>query len=258
MLALNYNKSERSFLKFIRIGTFLTFIAINLRFIVGDIIKPLILFDILQPRKHGHHFEFHTPSLPDMCGDVITIILFVAAYFFMNSTHVKEKIGDIAFGYCDAEDSAKNSIMKRKDYVLWGKNIFYLAAVGFLFYFFSKYVLTPYMEVFFLEEAESGNLFVGLKITNSVIRLFADLVLVYTYCKYIGAGKHFKPIFYSFFLLRDLLFTNIFGFFHTIDLEMAAPVLDGIFPILLIYATISYILQQKPEETYRIPQTIKH
>ncbi|MCF6150569.1 MAG: hypothetical protein E3K37_18220 [Candidatus Kuenenia sp.] len=264
MLAINYNAKEKAFLQLIRIGTFLTFIAINLKFIVADIIKPLILFDILQLGGHhnstnifikfvnGHHFEFHTPSFPDMCGDIVAIILFAASYLFMNSTSVKDKIGDIAFGYCDSENAAKNSIMKIRDCILWGKNIFYLAAVGFLFYFFSKYILTPCLEVFFLEEAEAGSLFISLKIFNSVIRLFADLILVYTYCKYIGAGKHFQPIFYSFFIIRDLLFTNLLGFSHKFDLEMAAPVLDIMFPVLLIYAIISYISKDKSEKPYEM------
>lgn len=252
MLARSYNAKERAFLQFIRIGAFLSFVAINLKFIVGDVIKPLILFDILQFGGHGHHFEFHTPSLPDMCGDIVTIILFAASYLFMNSTSVKDKIGDIAFGYCDNENTAKNSIMRLRDCILWGKNIFYLAAVGFLFYFFSKYILTPYLEVFFLEETEAGSFFIVLKIINSVIRLFADLILVFTYCKYIGASKYFQPIFYSFFIIRDLLFTNLLGFSQKIDLEMAAPILDVMFPLLLIYAIISYISKDKSEKPYKV------
>lgn len=252
MLAKNYAAKEKAFLQTLRIGIFLTFLAINLKFIIGDIIKPLILFNVLQFGGHGHHFEFHTPSLPDICGDVLIIILFLAAYLLMNSATVRDKIGDIAFGFCDAKGSKKDSLMRIRDYVLWGKNIFYIAAAGFLLYFFSKYLLKPWLEVFFTEEAEAGTFFVALNITNSAVRLFADLILVYAYCKYIGASKHFKPIFYSFFFLRDLLFTNLLGFIHKIDLEMVAPALDVMFPLLLIYAIMSYILKKPSEKPYGV------
>jgi len=246
--ARNYSTKEKKFLQIIRIGTFLTFVAINLKFIVVDIIKPLELFNILQFGGYGRHFEFHMPSLPDICGDILAIILFVTAYLFMNSTSVRDKIGDIAFGFCNAKGTEQDSLMRMRDYVLWGKNIFYLSTAGFLFYFFSKYVLTPCLEVFFFEETKTETSFLVLNIINNVIRLFADLILVYTYCKYIGASKHFKPVFYSFFFLRDLLFTNLLGFLHKYDLEIVAPTLDVIFPLLLIYAIISYIIKTKSEE----------
>lgn len=48
MLAKNYAAKEKAFLQTLRIGIFLTFLAINLKFIIGDIIKPLILFNVLQ------------------------------------------------------------------------------------------------------------------------------------------------------------------------------------------------------------------
>lgn len=55
MLAADFTDEEKDRLKNIRIGALFTFIAVISRFIVGDIIRPLILFDVIQPGGHGHY-----------------------------------------------------------------------------------------------------------------------------------------------------------------------------------------------------------
>lgn len=246
MLAADFTDKEKARLKNIRIGAFFTFIAVLLRFIVGDIIKPLILFDVIQPGGHGHHrYEFHTPNLPDMCGDIITIILFGLAYMFMASSSSKKAIRGIMYASCDANNESHNSILETRDYILQMRNIFYVAVIGFGMYFFSKYVFTTGLEVFFSEEAESEGLPFIFNILNGAIRLCASLAFVYAYCKYLNVHRHIKIMLYVFFFLRNLLLTNILGLVHEYDVELVAPVLDALLPCILVYSVFTHISTSK-------------
>lgn len=246
MLAIGFSKQEKSLIRNIRIGAFLTFIGINLRFIVGEIIKPLILFDVLQPGGHSHHrYEFHTPNLPDMCGDFITIVILAFAYFFMTSSSFKKNIKGMMYSSCDKSYKYHESIRKIRDYLIDAKNIFIVTAVGFGLYFFSKYALTIGLEAFSSEESESEGIPHILNIFNHAIKLLASLAFVYAYCKYISANRLIKPVLYTFFFIKSLLLTNVLGFVHEFDLEMIAPVLDVMLPWILIYSTIDFIARVK-------------
>ena len=85
-----------------------------------------------------------------------------------------------------------------------------------------------------------------LRIVNDAIKLLA--AFVYAYCKYIGASRFIKPVLYSFFLLKNLLLTNLLGFNHGFDLEMLGPVMDALMPGLLIYMTIDFVVRTRAVE----------
>lgn len=249
MLAVNFNKREKALIRSLRFGAFLTFMGINMRFIVGEIIKPLILFGFLQPGGYSHNrYEFHVPSMPDMCGDVITIILLTIAYLFMTSTGFKSNIRGMMYGSCDKEDAHHESIKKIRDYIITVKNIFIATAIGFGLYFFSKYAFTTGLEAFLPDESELNGITYLLRILNDAIKLLAAFAFVYAYCKYIGASRFIKPILYSFFLLKNLLLTNLLGFNHGLDLEMLGPALDALMPGLLIYITIDFVVRTRAVE----------
>lgn len=250
MLVADFTDQEKARLKNIRIGALFTFIAVILRFIVGDIIKPLILFDVIQPGGHGHYrYEFHTPNLPDMCGDIITIVLFGLAYMFMTSSRSKSAIRDIMYASCDTDNKSWDSIRQTRDYILQMRNVFYVAVIGFGMYFFSKYVFTTTLEVFFPEEA-AGLPFI-FNILNSAIRLCASLAFVYAYCKYLGVHRHIKIMLYGFFFARNLLLTNILGLFHEHDVEIFAPILDVLLPCILVYSVLNFISIAKNNKILR-------
>ncbi len=269
MLASNFTDKEKLLLKNIRLGAFFTFVAINLRFIVGDIIKPLILFDVIQPHDHSHlvhRYEFHTPNFPDMCGDLITFIFLGLAYLLMfssnfgeiikvsstkvistsirliPSTSFRDVIKSIMYTTHDADNKSQDSIRKIKDYTLHTKSIFYLAVIGFGLYFFSKYALTTGLEVFISqEEAEFGNISFILNILNNTIRLCSSIAFVHAYCKYLLVDKHVKIMLYTFFFTRSVLLTNLLGLFHGVDTEIDAPILDALLPCILIYSLCNHI-----------------
>lgn len=242
MLAFDFTNREKTILKNIRIGAFFTFLAVILRFIVGDIIKPLILFDVIQPGGHGHYrYEFHTPNLPDMCGDIMTIILLGLAYMFMTSSSSKNAIRGMMYASCDANNESHDSIRQIRDYILQMRNIFYVAVIGFGMYFFSKYIFTTTLEVFFPEESESKGLPFIFNILNNAIRLCVSLAFVYAYCKYLGVHRHIKILLYVFFFVRNLLLTNILGLVHEHDVELIAPILDVLLPCILVSSVFSYI-----------------
>ncbi|MFO0794584.1 MAG: hypothetical protein U0586_11045 [Candidatus Brocadiaceae bacterium] len=252
MLAADFTDREKAQLKNFRIGALFAFIAVIMRFIVGDIIKPLVLFDVIQSGTPGHYrYEFHTPNLPDMCGDIVTIVLFGLAYMFMTSSRSKSAIRDIMYASCDMDNKYRDSVRQVRDYILQMRNIFYVAVIGFGMYFFSKYVFTTTLEVFFPEEAESEGLPFIFNILNSAVRLCASLAFVYAYCKYLGVHRHIKIMLYVFFFARNLLLTNILGLVHEHDVEIFAPLLDVLLPCILFYSVLNFISITKNNKELR-------
>ncbi|MBE7446531.1 MAG: hypothetical protein HS132_15360 [Planctomycetia bacterium] len=251
MTTLAYSTDIKSSFRGLKIGVFLIFIAINIEFIVGDIIKPLILIDVIQTSGHEHRYEFHTPSLPDICGDVVAIILIGAGYLFITSSHLKNTMKGMMYTSCETDNPFRKSIEERRNYILWAKNIFIMTTLGFSLYFFSKYILTTGLEVFFPEESESFNVLCILSVLNSILTLGASVIFVYAYCKYISVGNHIKILLYCFFFTRNLFFTNMLGFVHEYDIEAIAPLLDALLPAILIYSTISILTAYRLQHRYQ-------
>lgn len=251
MTTLASSKDVKSSFRGLKIGVFLIFIAINIRFIVGDIIKPLILIDVIQISGHEHRYEFHAPSLPDICGDVVTIALIGVGYLFMTSSHLKNNMKGMMCTSCEADNPFHKSIEELRNCILWAKNIFIVTALGFSLYFFSKYILTTGLEAFFPEESESFDMLFILGVLNSILQLGAAVIFVYAYCKYISVGNHIKILLYCFFFTRNLFFTNMLGFIHKYDIESIAPLLDALLPAILIYSTITILTTYRLQHSYQ-------
>lgn len=164
---------------------------------------------------------------------------------FMTSSRSKNAIRGMMYASCDANNESHDSIRQTRDYILQMRNIFYVAVIGFGMYFFSKYVFTTGLELFFSEEAESEGLPFIFNILNSAIRLCASLAFVYAYCKYLNVHRHIKIMLYVFFFLRNLLLTNILELVHEYDVELVAPVLDALLPCILVYSVFTHISTSK-------------
>jgi hypothetical protein len=118
--------------------------------------------------------------------------------------------------------------------------------VGFGLYFFSKYILTIGLEVFSPEESESNEVTVILHVLNDIVKLTSTLVFVYAYCKYLGTPTHIKATLYMFFFIRNLFLTNMWGFVHKYDIEIFAPMIDVLFPCIIIYSLLNFfVLRQR-------------
>ena len=223
----------------LRVGAFLSFIGINLRFVSVNVIKALILFNILKPGNHEHHYELHVPNMPDICGDIIAIVVLVFAYFFITSTPVKKVINGKSDNSYEISAQYPESI---RNLVHWSRGVFFVTIIGFSLYFVSKYFLSIDLEVF-AEEAEESTVSSALVYLNYVIKEFSALVFVYAYCKYLSPNKSVKILLYTFFFVRNLFATNLLGLITQYDLFPCAPLLDVLSPIIIIYSIIGILIQ---------------
>ena len=89
---MNNNTIIQSAIRNLRIGTLLTFIGINLRFVSGNIINALIFFNILKSGNPVHKYDIHAPGIPDMCGDVMMVIVLTIAYLFTQRGNYRQNI----------------------------------------------------------------------------------------------------------------------------------------------------------------------
>lgn len=222
----------------LRTGAFLSFIGINLRFISVNIVKPLILFNMLRPTNHEHNYELHVPNTPDMCGDIATIVVLAFAYFFITSIPLKKVANGTSGDYYERGGQYTEQI---KNLIHWSKGVFLATIVGFGLYFLSKYYLSIDAEVFG-EGAEESTVSSALLYFNYVIKLISALVFAYAYCKYLSPPKSVKILLYTFFFVRNLLATNLLGLITQFDLFPGAPLLDALSPIIIIYSIIGIIL----------------
>lgn len=242
----------------IKICTLLIFVGINLRFATENIVNALIFFNILQSGD-SLRYDIHTPSIPDMYGDMVTVIVFALAYLFFLSAdtkrtdkgtafHLQEELGD---GYRQVIRQLKNYMKKTgvasilplvhletvrqiKNYIRWTKGIFFSGiVVGFGLYLFSKYVLSIGLE---LLSIENYYLSFFLNTFNDVIKLCSCLVFAYIYCSYLSVNKAVKLALYLFFFVRNLFATNFIGYITGYDLHIVVPFLDLLTPIIIMYS----------------------
>ncbi|MDO8141537.1 MAG: hypothetical protein Q6358_08565 [Candidatus Brocadiales bacterium] len=224
--------------KNLKLSALLSFVGINLRFISVNIIKPLILFDIIKPENHEHYYELHVPNMPDMCGDIVAVVVLFFAYFFITSASVKKSINGKSENSYEISGQYPESI---RNLVHWSRGIFSVTIIGFSLYFLSKYFLSTGLEAF-AEEAEESTLSSALVYLNYVIKEFSALVFVYAYCKYLSPNKSVKILLYTFFCVRNLFATNLLGLITQYDLYPCAPLLDVLSPIIIIYSIIGIII----------------
>lgn len=203
-----------------------------------NVIKPLILFNILKPGSHEHHYELHVPNMPDMCGDIVAVVVLAFAYFFITSASVKKVINGKSGNFYEISSHYPEPT---RGLIHWSKRVFFVTITGFSLYFLSKYFLSTGLEAF-AEEAEESTISSALVYLNYVIELFSALVFVYAYCKYLSPNKSIKILLYTFFCVRDLFATNLLGLITQYDLYPCAPMLDILLPIIIIYSIVGILI----------------
>lgn len=236
---MNNNTIIQSTIRHLRIGTLLTFIGINLRFVSGNIINALIFFNILKSGNPDHKYDIHAPSIPDMCGDVAMVIVLTIAYLFITSNHIKS----VNIGIFEMSNQLLLSIRQLKEYIRKSRGIFSATVIGVGMYLFSRYVLSIGLEVSFIEN--TTGIFFVLNMLNDILRLCSPLIIVYAYCKYLSTNKYIMFILYLFFIIRNLFATNILGLIPEYDLHVGAPFLDILSPIIIIYSAAYFITNFK-------------
>jgi len=243
----------------IKICTLLIFIGINLRFATENIINALIFFNILQSRNSYLRYDIHTPSIPDMYGDMITVIVFAIAYLFFICADTKRTATGVSFnlheessdGYLQVIRQLKNymrktgvtsilplvhleSVKQIKNYIRWTKGIFFSGIlVGFILYLFSKYVLSIGIEMLSIE---NNYISLFLNTFNDVIKLCSCLVFAYIYCSYLSTNKIISLALYMFLFIRNFFATNFIGLITEYDLHIVVPFLDVLTPIIIFYS----------------------
>ncbi|MCF6159651.1 MAG: hypothetical protein E3K32_14040 [wastewater metagenome] len=213
----------------IRIGAFLTFFGINIRFITGNLINALIFFNILQPRGPDYRYDMHTPSTPDMCGDVVMIVAFAIAYIFYTSPRIMN-----IFTNMPANIQNSGITHHLRSYIHQSKKFFSVTMIGFGLYFFLRYFFSPGLEVVFIENTTPVS--IVLNMLSDMIRLCSPLIFVYAYCCYLNASRHMQLALFLFFVVRNLFATNLLGCITEYDIHVGAPFLEILSPLIIIYS----------------------
>lgn len=258
----------------IRVGTLLIFIGINMRFVTENVFNALVFFNIWQSGDPHLRYDIHAPSIPDMCGDVVMVIIFTAAYLFITSPAVKRIVDDVPSRFPEDLGSKYPEVIKQlkdymrtvgavsilsrvhlgslrqiKNYIRWTKGIFFVCIVGFGLYLFSKYILSIGLEIFPVENTYISCI---LNLLNDAVKLCSCYVSVYIYCSYLSTNKIINLIFYVFFFVRNLFTMSIMRLIGDYDLHIVTPFLDTLTPIMLIYSIIFIVMNYKTILLYRI------
>lgn len=176
--------------------------------------------------------------MPDMCVDIVAVVVLAFAYFFLTSDSVKKVINGKSGNFYEISSHYPESI---RGLIHWSKSVFFVTIIGFSLYFLSKYFLSTGLEAF-AEEAEESTISSALVYLNYVIKEFSALVFVYAYCKYLSPNKSVKILLYTFFFVRNLFATNLLGLITQYDLYPCAPLLDVLSPIIIIYSVIGILI----------------
>ena len=236
----------------IRISTLLIFIGINLRFATENIINAIIFFMNMESGSPD------APCMPDMCGDVMMVVIFAVAYMFITSAGVEKAINGVNYNshedagvrYLEVLRQLKNYIKTTnaeiilpqvhlgtmrhiKNYIRWTKGVFFLCIIGFCLYLFSKYILTIGLEVLHIKNNSVDFILNSL---NDAIKVYSSLVFVYVYCSYLSTNKIINIILYMFFFIRNIFSTNVMELITEYDTYIVVPFLDILTPIIIIYS----------------------
>ncbi len=250
----------------------LIFIGINMRFVTENVFNALVFFNIWQSGDPHLRYDIHAPSIPDMCGDVVMVIIFTAAYLFITSPSVKRIVNDVPSRFSEDLEYPEiirqlkdymravgalsilyrvhlGSLRQIKNYIRWTKSIFFVCIIGFGLYLFSKYILSIGLEIFPVE-----NIFISfiLNLLNDALKLCSCFVSIYIYCSYLSTNKIINLIFYVFFFVRNLFAMSIMRFIGDYDLHIVTPFLDTLTPIMLIYSIIFIVMNYKTILLYKI------
>src|SRR3970040_1537870 len=127
---MNQNEIIKSEIRNLWVGTSLTFIAINLRFVSGNVLNALIFFNILQSKNPDRRFDIHAPSTPDIWCDVVMIIVLTVAYLFITSNQIKNVRTRIFLNIHETSNQKLLTIKQLKDYTHKSKGIFFVTIIG--------------------------------------------------------------------------------------------------------------------------------
>jgi len=258
----------------VKICTFLIFTGINLRFIIENVFNALIFFNILQSGTPGIKYDIHTPSLPDIYGDAVMVIVFAMAYLFIPVAAMKVKernrpgnqkddlgenhlevIHQLA-DYFKKKGVApllshihQGSIRQIKRYTRWTKDIFLIVSVGFGLYLFSKYILSVGLEVVTIENERVNFI---LNSVNDAIKLCSSLLFAYIYCSYLSTNRVINLAIYGFFFIRNFFSTNAIGLFTEYDVHIVVPFLDVLTPVIIIYTMFYFLANYRTTLLFKI------
>lgn len=252
----------------IRISTLLIFIGINLRFATENIINAIIFFMNMESGSPD------APCMPDMCGDVMMVVIFAVAYMFIASAGVEKAIRgenrnlheEAGETYLEVLRQLKNyikttktttilpkmhlgSIIHIKKYIQWTKGVFFWCIIGFCLYLFSKYILSIGLEVLHIENDSVDFILNSL---NDAIKLYSSLVFVYVYCSYLSTNKVINLILYLFFFTRNIFSTNVMELITEYDTYIVVPFLDILTPIIIIYSMCYIAASYRTTLLYKI------
>ena len=258
----------------IKIYTILIFIGINLRFATENIINALIFFNILQSGNPDIRYDIHTPSIPDMYGDAVMVIVFAIAYLLITSIPLKKAATNISYnsydqwgnGYSDFIRQLNSyiltagsasilpqvhqiSIERIKNHIRWIKGIFFVSIIGISLYLFSKYILSICLEVLFFENDSIPFILNSL---NDIIKLCSSLIFVYVYCSYVSINKIINFLLYAFFFIRNFFTTNVIGLITENDLHVIVPFLDFLTPIIIVYSIYCVVSNYKKTPLFKL------
>ncbi len=222
----------------LQIGSLLTFIGINLRFISGNVFNALIFFNILQSGDSDNRYDIHAPSIPDMYGDAATVVTFAIAYL-LNRSASENIISHIMDYLYEKRSQRLDTIRHLKNCIIWSKRLFFLTITGFSLYMVSKYPLSIGLEVIFL--GNNTAISFVLHIVNGIMLLCSSFVFVSVYCKYLFISKPVALMMYTFFLMRNLFDTNVYWLITSYDLHVGAPFLDIFSSIIVAYSVVFII-----------------
>jgi len=236
---MNQNEIIKSAIRDLRVGTLLTFIAINLRFVSGNILNALIFFNIMQSKNPDRRFDIHAPSTPDIWCDVVMIMVLTIAYLFITFNNIKS----VNIGIFEMTNQKLLSIRQLKEYIHKSRGVFSATVIGIGMYLFSRYILSIVLEASFIED--TTGIFLILNTLNDILRLCSPLIIVYAYCKYLSTNKYIMFTLYLFFIIRNLFVTNMLGLISAYDLHVGAPFLDILSPLIIIYTAAYFITNFK-------------
>ena len=263
VIGIPAKKMKNDRFKNLRIGAILTFLGVNIFFIVGNIMNFLIFFNILQTDDPENRYDIHTPSPPDSNVDILLVFVFAVAYFYMKSFSLNNIIPDTQDNLRELKKHSQVSVSHINDYVRWPWRIFYISVIGTGLYLFSKYILSTGMlstvlEVVFSESQNNYGLTCALSVLNDLIIVCSPIFIVYAYNKYLSTKRSVAFALYLYFIIRSLFATNVLGLVTSYDLQVGAPFLDAMSPVIVGYSIfyfkvlISIILQTLRNYSYGI------
>ena len=241
VIGIPAKKMKNDRFKNLRIGAILTFLGVNIFFIVGNIMNFLIFFNILQTDDPENRYDIHTPSPPDSNMDILLVFVFAVAYFYMKSFSLNNIIPDTQDNLRGLKKHSQVCVSHINDYVRWPWRIFYISVIGTGLYLFSKYILSTGMlstvlEVVFSESQNNYGLTCALSVLNDLIIVCSPIFIVYAYNKYLSTKRSVAFALYLYFIIRSLFATNVLGLVTSYDLQVGAPFLDAMSPVIVGYS----------------------